>query len=112
MHCSALPDDWQPVLLCEGENVLQMLLGVVCSARIGRVVDENGLAVLVDERLHMCQVNFPLLLGEKSIQSILDAEMHRESSIQRKPGARNEQVRAGVTQRLHSLRQMPDRQKG
>lgn len=45
-------------------------LGVDASAWVGRVVHQNGAGVVVDQRLHVVEISFPLLIRLEDIKAV------------------------------------------
>ena len=56
------------MLVCDLADLSEVLSRKNASARIGRVVDENGFRVFVDLRAQMLDVDLPLRLGVEVVK--------------------------------------------
>jgi len=95
-------DDGETSLFAEGDDVKKMLLGKDGTTRVGRVVYDDALGLLIDERLGVDEVNFPVLLGVTLVVTDLDSRVGSNGLIERKSGVGQQDVVSGASQSRNS----------
>lgn len=77
-----------------------MFLGEDGSSRVGWVVDDDGLGPLIDQRLHVLQIDHRASLHVQTISSVLDAVRSAEGHIQREARGGDQDVITGISDGL------------
>ena len=89
-------DDRDLVLLCDGQDVLQVLHAEHGPAGVAGRVDDDGGSVLIYQGLHLGEVRLPVLVGEEVVLPGLDLLASGERGVDGEAGAGHEDVLAGV----------------
>lgn len=66
---------------CDVQDVQQMLLGEDTAARIAGIGYQNGRRSIVDQGLHLVQIDLPVTFGDQVVVADLDAHSLRQSIV-------------------------------
>ena len=94
----SLTYDGDLVPLGDIEDLPQMGRREDGAAGVGGRVDDDGRGVVVDQRLHVGEVDPPVLVGEEVVLPGLDAQAGGQGGVEREAGARHQDVLAVVRQ--------------
>lgn len=72
-----------PIPLSQLQDSLEVLARVDGSGRVVRVVDDDGGRVVIDERFHVFQIDFPIAIGHQIVVAWLDSEWVHEGLVKR-----------------------------
>ena len=78
------------------EDVAKVVLVEDRAARVGRVVDEDGGGALVNQGLHVLEVDLPLAFRNQVILLRLDAEAVGKGGVERESRTGNQYVVSGI----------------
>ena len=96
MVIDLVSNDRQAVFLGHVEDLTEVLLVVDGAAGVGGVVHQDGRGVVVDEGLHVGDVDFPVVLGQEIVLLDVDPHTFGESGVEGEAGAGDEDVLSRV----------------